>query len=98
MEVKNGSHIALANLFLIVSCTQECQRHTISTQGRFNHVRDVFLLLLIVKVGHILTGGVLMLGQIVIGTVCDTPQLAPSEREQKFQIGRRLAVEAQLFR
>ena len=39
-----------------------------------------------------------MLGQIVIGTVCDTPQLAPSEREQKFQIGRRLAVEAQLFR
>jgi len=39
-----------------------------------------------------------MLSQVVIGTVCDSPQLAPSEREQKFQIGRRLAVEAQLFR
>ena len=39
-----------------------------------------------------------MLGQIVIGTVCDTPQLAPSKREQKLKVCGCFTVEAQLFR
>ena len=33
-----------------------------------------------------------MLGQVVIGTVCDSPQLAPSEREQELDIGCSLAA------
>ena len=39
-----------------------------------------------------------MLCQVVIGTVCNSPQLTPSEWEQEFNIGCSLAVEAKLFR
>ena len=39
-----------------------------------------------------------MLGQVIIGTVSDTPQLAPSEGEQELYVCGSLAVEAQLFR
>ena len=39
-----------------------------------------------------------MLGQVVIGTVCDAPQLAPAEREQELDIGGTFAVEAELLR
>ena len=39
-----------------------------------------------------------MLGQVVIGPVRDSPKLAPAEREQKFNIGGSLGVEAKLLR
>ena len=38
-----------------------------------------------------------MLGQIVIGSVRDTPQFAPTEGEQELDIGSSLTVEAQLL-
>ena len=38
-----------------------------------------------------------MLGQIVIGSVRNTPQLAPAEGEQELYIGSSLTVEAQLL-
>ena len=39
-----------------------------------------------------------MLGQIVIGSVRDTPQFAPTEGEQELDIGSSLTVEAQFLR
>ena len=36
-----------------------------------------------------------MLGQIIIGSVRNTPQFAPSEGEQELNIGGSLTVEAQ---
>ena len=39
-----------------------------------------------------------MLSQVIIGSVCDAPQLAPAEREQELKVRSRLAVEAQLLR
>jgi len=84
--------------FLVISAAQECQNDTVSTKRRLDNIRDVFLVLLWIEIGHILSGYILMLGQVVIGTVCDSPQLAPSEREQELDIGCSLAVEAQLFR
>jgi len=39
-----------------------------------------------------------MLCQVIVGTVCDTPQLAPSKREEELDVGCTFAVEAQFFR
>ena len=39
-----------------------------------------------------------MLGQVVIGSVRDTPQFAPAEGEQELDIGGSLTVEAQFLR
>ena len=39
-----------------------------------------------------------MLFQIIIGTICDSPQLAPAKWEQELNIRCTLAVEAKLFR
>ena len=39
-----------------------------------------------------------MLGQIIIGSVRNTPQFAPSEGEQELNIGGSLTVEAQFLR
>ena len=39
-----------------------------------------------------------MLGQIVIGSVRNTPQLAPAEGEQELEVRGGLGVEAQLLR
>ena len=39
-----------------------------------------------------------MLGQVIIGSVSNTPQFAPAEREQELDIGSTLTVEAKLFR
>ena len=81
MEVKNSTNIAALYLFLIVCSAQECQSYTVCAQRRLYYIRNVFFLCLIVKIGHILAGNVLMLGQVVVGSVCNPPQLAPSERE-----------------
>ena len=98
MEMKHGTLVSAFQLFLIVSSAQECQNHTVSTQRRLDDIRDVFFLLLIIKVRHILTGYILMLGQVIIGTVCNAPELAPAEGEQELQVRGRLAVEAKLLR
>lgn len=37
-----------------------------------------------------------MLIEVVVGSVRNAPKLAPTEREQKFEVGGRLAVEAEL--
>ena len=39
-----------------------------------------------------------MLGQVIVSSVCNTPQLAPAKWELEFQVSSSLAVEAQLFR
>ena len=55
-------------------------------------------ILILVKIGQVLSGGVLMLGQVVIGTVRDTPKLTPTEWELEFKVCRCLGVEAEFFR
>ena len=39
-----------------------------------------------------------MLGQIIIGPIRNTPQLAPTKGEQKLNIGSTFAVKAKFFR
>ena len=98
MEMQNGTHIAAFQLFFVISTTQKCQNHTVCTKRRLDNIRNVFFFLLIIKIAHILAGYILMLCQVIVGTVCDTPQLAPSKREEELDVGCTFAVEAQFFR
>ena len=100
MEMKDGTHIRFlfrTDIFLVVSAAEECEHHTVSSQRRLDNIRNIFLFRLVVEVSQILTGYVLMLCQVVICTVSDSPQLAPSEREEEFHVCCRLAVEGQFF-
>ena len=97
MEMENGSHISLPDLLLVVGGAEERQGHPVRAQGRLDHVGDVSLLRLVVKVGQILSGYGLVLSQVVVRAVCDAPQLAPAEGEQELNVGGGLAVEAQLL-
>ena len=54
---------------------------------------------LAVEVLQALAGSLLMAGQVVVGTVCNAPQLTPvGEREGVLDIGGSAAVEGQLCR
>ncbi len=50
-----------------------------------------------VEIGQVLAGGVLVLGQVVVGAVRHAPQLAPAEGEQELKVRGGLGVEAQLL-
>ena len=79
MEMKHSTDIRLLlcpDILLVISAAQESKNHTVRPQGRLDDIRNITGIFLVVKIGQILSGGILMLGQIVIGTVCDTPQLA----------------------
>ena len=97
MEVHDVSHVAALKGLLIISRAQEGQDDTVGAQGRLDDVRDVSFLLLVVKVGHVLAGLVLVLGQVVIGTVRDAPEFAPAEGEEELDIGGRSGIEGKLF-
>ena len=81
MEMKHRPHISVSQILLVVSGAQEGQRYPVRSQRRLDHVRNVLFILLIVKIGHILSGGILMLGQVIIRPVRDAPKLAPAEGE-----------------
>ena len=55
------------------------------------------LVRLLVEVGHVLAGMILMLLQVVVRAVRNAPELAPAEREEELDIGRRLGVEGKLL-
>ena len=95
MEVKYCTHIVLGCVkdFLIISGTQECERHTVNAERRLDYIRNVTLFCLIVKVRHVFAGNFLMTTEVIVCTVSDAPKLAPSEREQELDVGRALAVE-----
>ena len=98
METKDGTLIAALQLFHIICCAEEGKGDTIRTEGRLNNIRDVMRVGLLIEVGHILTGGLLVLSEIVIGSVRDTPELAPAKREGELEIGGCLRIEAELLR
>ena len=83
MEMHHSTNIILLCVenFLVISAAQECQNDTVSTKRRLDNIRDVFLVLLRIEIGHILSGYILMLGQVIIGSVCNTPQLTPAKGE-----------------
>ena len=99
MQVQHHTHVVLAlvHRFLVVGVAQHRQHAALHAQGRLHHIGNVALVGLGVKVGQVLAGGVLMLGQVVVGAVRHAPQLAPAEGEQELKVRGGLGVEAQLL-
>ena len=97
MEMQHSTYISLADLFFIISAAEECKEQSLHTYGRLNNIRNIFLVLLVIKVCQILTGYILMLCQVIIGSVCDTPQFAPSEGEQELYVCSSLGIEGKFF-
>ena len=64
------AHIVLffIKYFLIISFAKECKCHTVSTERRFNNIRNVFFICLIIKIIHGFAGCILMLCKVVIGS------------------------------
>ena len=100
MQMQNGANVilCLVNYFLVVSVNKECKRYAVGAQRGFDNVRNVVLTGLLIEVGHILAAVLLMLTEVIIGTVGNAPKLAPSEWEQELEVGSRLGVEAKLVR
>ncbi len=99
--MQHGAHILLAlgvhEVLLVVGLAQEGQRHTVTAQRRLDDVGNVVLVRLGVEVLEALAGGLLMTAQVVVGAVCNAPQLAPvGEREGVLDVGGGAAVEGQL--
>ena len=99
MEMKDGADIVLGLIenLLVVGTAQECENHTVRAERRLDDVRDVLLLCLVVEVCQVLTGNLLVAGQVIVCSVRNAPELAPAERECKLDIGRCLRVEGQLL-
>ena len=99
MQMQHHAHIVLALVhhFLVISVTQHRQHAALHAQRRLHHIGNVALVGLGIKVGQVLAGGVLVLGQVVVGAVRHTPQLTPAEGEQELKVRGGLGVEAQLL-
>ena len=97
MKVKNNSYVTLADGLLIIRVNKECKRNSVSAERGLNNVGNVVLIGLGIEVGHILTGVILMLTEVIVGSVSDAPKLAPAEGEEELEVGGRLGVEAKLI-
>ena len=102
MQVQHHANVVLAvfilaHHLLVIGVAQHRQNAALHAQRRFHHIGDVPLVGLGVKIGQVLAGGVLMLGQVIVGAVRHAPQLAPAEGEQELEVRGGLGIEAQLL-
>ena len=97
VEVHNGTNVLFTDLFFVVSVNEECESDTVSAERGLDNVGNVFFTGNVVEEFHGFSAVILMLGQVVVGTVSDAPKLTPAEREEIFEVGGRLGVEAELL-
>ena len=102
MQVQHHANVVLAvfilaHHLLVIGVAQHRQNAALHAQRRLHHIGDVPLVGLGVKIGQVLAGGVLMLGQVIVGAVRYAPQLAPAEGEQELEVRGGLGIEAQLL-
>jgi len=100
MQAQHDADVVLRFVddFFVVRVAEEREHRALNAQRRFDNVRDIVLVGFLIEVGEVLAGGILVLGQVVVGTIRHTPEFAPAEREEELEVGRRLGVEAELFR
>lgn len=98
----NGSYIGLfgvfRNVFLVISVAEKSKRHSVRTERRLDNVRRVSLVCFGVEIVERLTAVFGMLRQVVIGSVRNTPEFAPTEREEELKVRGRFRIEAKFFR
>ena len=100
MEVHDGSDIILLGIddLFVICVAEDRENGSLNAKGRLDDVRDISFVCLGIEVGKILARGVLMLCEVVVGSVGNAPKLAPAEREEELKVGRRLGIEAKLLR
>ena len=87
MQTKNHTGFTLIIGFLIISVAEESQGYTVGTQRGLNNVGNVMLACFLVEVFQGFTAGLLMTTKVVVGTVGNSPKLAPAEGETELDIG-----------
>ena len=100
MEMKHSTHIRLL-LGTIFASSYALHRNASTTRSapvKLNNVRNIFSLLLIIEVGHILSGYILVLRRVVIGTVAMPHSSHPSNGKRCSMSVVPAPVEAKLFR
>ena len=77
---------------------QEGEQRPIDAGSRFDHVRQVALVLLLVEVGEVLAAGLLVGAQVEVGAIGDALQLGPPQRARELvlDVGRGLGVVGEL--
>ena len=100
MEVHYNTGIILfcVNNFFIICFCYDGQEQTFYTQRRFNDIWNILAVFFRVEVFHRLAAVVHVLSQVVIGTVCNAPQFAPTKCKAIFKVGGCLRIEAEFFR
>ena len=93
----NDSGISAFQFLFFVCVGQYRQSHSFNAQRRLDDVGNIFFVGHGIDVGKILSGVFDMLFQVVIGPVGYAPQLAPTEREQKFKVGGRFGIESEFL-
>ena len=98
-EMQNRSYVVRSGVehFLVVGVRQEGEHAAFHAERRLNDVGTISFVRDGIEVFHALPALVLVLGEVVIRSVCDAPQLAPAEREAVFEVRRRFGVEAEFF-
>ncbi len=99
VETENGSYVVLClvNDLLVVSVAKHGENGSLNAERGLNDVGNVVLVGLLIEVGKILARNVLVLGKVVVGTVSNAPELAPTEGEEELEVGGCLGVEAKLL-
>ena len=93
----DGTDVATFQGFLIVAVHHDHEHESIKTHGWLDDIRDVFLIGLRIKVGHILFAVFLVTLQIVVGSVGNTEDFSPTEIwEVIFDVSRGFGVESKL--
>ena len=104
MQMQNGANIVvalfiLADDLLIVCLAKECKSDAVAAERRLDDVGNIVLAGVLIEIGKILAGSLLMTAEVVIGAVCNAPQLAPvGEREGVFDVGCGAGIEGKLRR
>ena len=97
MKVKYGTNVALGDLLLVICVNKECKSNSVRAERGLYNVGNVVLVCLLVEEGEILAGVVTVLGKVVVGSVGNTPELAPTEGEEELEVGGCLGIEAKLL-
>lgn len=99
VEVHYHTGVVLLSIynFFVIRLGNDGQEQTLYAQGRLDNVRDVLGVGLRVEVFQRLAAVFLVLCQVVVGSVCNAPQLAPAKGETILEVCGCLGVEAQLF-
>ncbi len=83
----NISCCSVFELLLVVSLGDECEEKTLNAERGLDNIRYVLLVRLGVEVFELLTARLDMLCEVLVCSVGNSPEFAPTEREHILEVG-----------